>query len=375
MKNILILSHDPLIERIKQGFVIDDLLEHGFKVQYVDLSKFYFPHFDAPYSLKEDYVIKLDDEEAITSYLSAVDFSSTVVILDAFPNWRSRKIHKFLSNRKADMVKIKIYPNNVLVKESFLNKLKHIGFKNLFPLLCYKIYQRINKINPPKYILSSSSISGFTTPINHPDYEEFIKSGKREGESKDYIVFIDESFPSHPEIKYWKRKNLNSIQDTYRQSLIQLFDYLKDRFNKEVIICAHPKSGYKGDEFGHHKIIKGKTSEIIGQSAFVLMHISTASSYAILHNKPIVLLSSDEYRQNIKSALDYQKSFADILGINIVDIDKWRPQSINDIKTLDENKRQEYIYKFLSPKETASKSNSEIIVNFLDELFFNKKNV
>ena len=86
-----------------------------------------------------------------------------------------------------------------------------------------------------------------------------------------------------------------------------------------------------------------------------------------------MLLSSEEYRENIKSALDYQKSFSKILGLDIVDIDKWRPERMSDIKSLDEVKRQEYINKFLSPKETAEKSNSEIIVNFLEGLF-NSKN-
>lgn len=373
MRNVLIVSHDPLIERIKKGFVIDDLVKNGFNVKYLDLSQFYFPYIDAPYSLNEDYVIKLNNEKEITSYLATIDFNSTIVILEAFPSWRSRKIHKFLSDRKADMVRIKIYPNNVLVKESLLRKVKHIGVKNLLPLLGYKIYQKINNINPPKYTLSSNCISGFTTPINHPDYEEFIESKDRLREAKDYIVFIDECFPSHPEIKYWKGKDLDSIKDAYRQSLVQLFDYLKEKLSKEVVVCAHPKSDYKGDEFGQHKIVKGKTSDIIGQSALVLMHISTASSFAILYNKPIVLLSSEEYRENIKSALDYQKSFSKILGLDIVDIDKWRPERMSDIKSLDEVKRQEYINKFLSPKETAEKSNSEIIVNFLEGLF-NSKN-
>lgn len=367
MKNIVILSHDPLIDRIKKGFTIDELRNKGVDVTYVDLSRFFYPSIQTPYTLEESYVKKFSEEKDVLNYLATLDPSNTIFISEAVPSWKSRHIYKFLSNSKAPVIRIAIYGNSSLVKKSFIDKIRSLKLKDLCYLGLFKAYKFVNKIKIWDRVLTSNHAPEQPGGINHPDYEQFIEIMKQVPKQSKYIVFLDEAFPVHPEIMFWSGKNLSSLQAPYLQSLNLLFDHLEKTFNKEVIICAHPKSNYSGTEFGARKVVKGLTAEMVRQSQFILMHSSTSASFAILNDVPIVLLTSNEYQKTLTTTLQYQKTFASIMGLSIYDISKWRP-SINDISPLEPSKRDNYIYSYLTSRGHEQEKNSEIIYKFLSKL-------
>lgn len=366
MKNVIILNHDPLISRIEDAFCIKYLISKGLNIKYLDLSNFYFPLLEAPYKLDRDYVIKIDSETELLEYLESLDLSNTIFISEAMPMWKSRHIYKFLSDNKAKVIKIQIYPNLNFEKKNILKKIRSLTIKDLFKSLGFKLYKKFYKIKIWDEVLTSLDTKE-KNKINHPDYEEYVKSKSVTNLSEKYITFLDECFPTHPEIKYWKGNNLQNLVQPYQESLKRLFDRLESEFHKEVVICAHPKSQYKGNEFGNRKIIKGKTAVLVRESAFVLMHSSTSSSFAILNNKPLILLTSDEYKVTDKGTLLYQQNFAELLGLKIFDINKWIPNQ-NDIKPLDDKKRENFIYSNLTSLKSKHLLNADIIYNYLKHI-------
>lgn len=367
MKDIVIINHDPLITRIKNGFCIDNLIDMGFNVTYLDLSKFYFDNIETPFETEESYVKKFTEENEILNYLNSLDINNTIFISEAYPSWKSRHIYKFLSNNNATVGRIAIYGNSTLVNPNLFQKFKILKFKDLFPLFCFKLYIKFYKIKIWDQVLTSNHNHKDMGVINHPDYEEFMNVKKSIAKESKYIVFLDECFPCHPEIVFWNRKNLEKFRKPYLDSINRLFDYLEATFDKEVIICAHPKSNYIGNEFGKRKIIKGKSAQMVRKSEFVLMHSSTSASFAILNDVPIIVLTSPEYKHNLKETLHYQKIFANLLGLKILDMNKWRPKK-GDISGLDPWKREYYIYSYLTSRGQENKHNFSIIYDFLNNL-------
>ena len=366
MKNVIIINHDPLIKRIKDGFCIDYLIEHDVKVQYLDLSNFYFPSLKVSYQCNEEYVVKLDTEKQILDYLKTIDISNTIFICEALPNWKSRNIYRFLSDHNALVIKISIYALSSFSKRSLFSKIKLLKPKDLFQVIRFKLYKKIHRVKIWDTIISSNKDIKSKWRINHPDYEYFLQT-VNVNPSDDYIVFLDECFPTHPEIKYWFGEDLSFLADSYHKSLTDLFDYLEDTFKKEVIVCAHPKSSYKGNEFGTHKIVKGETARYVRRSYFTMMHVSSSSTYAVLNNKPIFILTSPEYKKNIKSILTLQKEFAEAYGLEIKDINTWRPKQ-NDIQPLVPEIREAFISNFLTDPKNEGALNGEIIYKILCEL-------
>lgn len=365
MKDIVILNHDPLISRIEESFCIPNLITKGVKITYLDLSNFYIPKFEAPYQLERNYVVKLNSEPEILEYLNNVDIANTIFISEAAPIWISRHIYKFFTDNNAYLIRIQIYPH-LSTKKNLIKNILSIPFKDLIKTILFKSYVRFHRIKLWDKVLSSTCINE-DERINHPDYEEYIKSKCKVDINNKHIVFLDECFPTHPEIKYWQGKNFSDLIIPYQQSLKQLFDQIESVFKKDVIICAHPKSQYQGNEFGNRKIIKGETASLVREAAFVLMHCSMSSVFAILNDKPIVILSSDEYKNNHKDILQGQKEFAKYFDLPIFDIKKWNPCE-EDIKPLNHNIRKKYIYSYLTSTKNQEKKNSEIIYEYLCKL-------
>ena len=74
----------------------------------------------------------------------------------------------------------------------------------------------------------------------------------------------------------------------------KLFNYLETKYSVRMVVAAHPKSNYHGDEFGGREIIRGNTMELVKNAEFSIVHGSMSISYSVIFNKPIILAITDE---------------------------------------------------------------------------------
>lgn len=364
MKKILIIEHDPLTYRVYTGFCIEYFLKLGVDVTYLDLSNFYYPNLIMHNVLKKEFVVKINSLKELLEYLKIkVDFSKTIIILEAKFIWKSRKIFRFLSQNDAFTIKVSIYANNSLSSNT-LSKINSLSVWDIWNIIFCKIYRCLFNIKVHKLVFSSSISSVDKIKINHPDYESYIRSGIQSNYPPKYILFLDEYFPLHPEILYWFKIDLADIAQLYYSKMNIFFDFLEKKYKLPVVVAAHPKSSYKGNEYGGRAIIRDNTCELVRESLFVVMHQSTSMSYAILNNKPIAIVTCAEYKHLPRKILRFQDQIANYFNLPIIDLDLVDYETV-DFMHVNLSRFEKYKYSFLTSFETQNLTNGEILYSKL----------
>lgn len=314
----------------------------------------------------------------INEFISCLDSEdcSNLAIIEYFPRiWSTRKILKELSIRKVPSIRIENYGNCFSPKIPYVNQILHLSIKELFYKIIskskhclFELYTRYNKIPPRLFVLSSNATQFRTHAYNNPDYENYRFNNQLPIIQSDYLVFCDIYFPYHPDIQILYGSKYKMTGEHYYYLMNKVFATLEDKYKIPVIIAAHPKSDYRGDEFNGRKIIKYQTNNLVCNSKGVILHQSASLSYTILYDKPLILINIDDF--NVYPILrNIVKRQAEFIGHDYYDINS----DFNDWDTLklekiNENIRHEYIYKYLTSRETENIPNYITLKRILSSL-------
>ena len=308
MKNIGFFLISPFIKRDYKRFGIE-ILKKNFNVYIFDLSKLY-NNFSDDISSDIHYI----DNYFLISYLDEIQFDKfnldfAIDFLNISP--LSYKIRSILKINKTSISKVQ----NALIPESeFKNNIPFIEkiIKNIFKLSSWKniIFSFHKLINPKIFFesdeifvggssgenLIASTFSKNIIPSHSFDYDIFLELDKKKNIlSEKYIVFVDQNLAFHTDIKFL---NLNQVvtAEKYYHSLELFFQKLESLYGLKLIIAAHPRSNYElyPNIFKGRNVIKGNTPELIKFCSHVIMHASTSVSFAVLWNKPISFVTTDE---------------------------------------------------------------------------------
>lgn len=369
-KKIIIICHEPLTIRIKSNFYIDNFINAGFDLEYWDLSQVIFPGIRLADQLDMPYVKKINDLILLEASLDLEEISNTIFIVEVNYSWSNRFLFKTLSDKGCYIVRIDMYGNTVL-KIPFKDKLTELTISRIPKILNRQIQQkrfesfiRKNGMKGFDKIFSSSKFVINRVPINHPDYEAYQKSLVVKTENK-HIVFLDVFFPLHPDLVFMYRTKRVSA-DAYQRSLCTFFDAIEKKYDLPVVIAAHPKSDYSGNEFGGRRILKGNTALLVREAAMVFLHSSNSVSSVILNDKPFELITNSEYNK-IGLLRSAQKRLANTLDKHVYNIDKINVTDI-EVRKMDTQIRQKYIYSYLTSEETQNASNANLITAELNKL-------
>ena len=155
-----------------------------------------------------------------------------------------------------------------------------------------------------------------------PEYEKFLNTKIKK--DKKYIVYIDQDFfRSYDEvINISQPMILESQAREYEKNLFKTINNIVNSklFKKyPLIIAAHPRRKKKFF-FIKQKVFYNKTFELVSKAKIVLAHTSLAIKYAILLNKPIILLESKKYFDSENLAeIKFLKKKLKLLTIDISD--------------------------------------------------------
>jgi len=256
-------------------------------------------------------------------------------------------------------------------------KFNHFTFNQLLQKFYEKFYElsylNLNLIQPYSINFYAGNQSKKTrvnakknVPINLCDYDQYVKvkNDIKEGEeAKKYAVFLDINLPYQRDLSYL---NLPKIEPKlYFDALNAFFIKIEEKFNISVVISSHPKSNYAKRTFLNRRIIKLDTASLVKNSSFVISHHSTSISYAVLFNKPILFIYTNEmirlYRKNIIEEINYIANFFKLDPVNI--------DNISDceilIPKINTNKYIEYKYKYITSKKTELTESFNIITKNL----------
>lgn len=368
MKKIVIIDHEPLTKRRVEIFCINELLERGCDLEFWDMSQYFHRGLSIVDSVEAAYRFRIYSLHELKEKLLLTDIEHTVFIIETFRIYEYRKFFRLLNDFQCFTVKIELYASTESVRVKFWNKFKGITFQQLFwtinaryKSLLNKLYFKYYHIGGYNLYLSSGNDPLIDIPINHPDWEKAqncLDLPPLLG-SKRYAVFCDEYFPLHSDLKYvWgiKIRNIEKYAQKYRKSLCDFFSEIEECYGIEVVIAAHPKAEYKGDEWGGRLIYKYKTCELIKDCEFVLFHNSTSRTYAYIFNKPLLMITNTEY-MNVKLSYRYQLLVSHRWGIPLynVSLKKERMPVLLPLKD-----RDDYIYSFLTAVGIEGKKNADI---------------
>lgn len=133
--------------------------------------------------------------------------------------------------------------------------------------------------------------------VNDLSYDRYVAAKPKL--SNDYIVFIAQNFPyATYDLKSHGEPPIQ--RDVYTSELLLTLRYLEEIYDKKTVICAHPKYdiSYREKDFGPFEVIQGDTEELIQKAHLVVGHFSAGLNYAVLLNKPILLLRSTLFSNN-----------------------------------------------------------------------------
>ena len=127
----------------------------------------------------------------------------------------------------------------------------------------------------------------------------------------------------------------------------------------------HPKHVGRDHEafFGNRRALSGQTDSMVAARELVIATNSTAISYAISYNKPLILVWSDL----IESGIDPRKrsfilNFSLATGATIFNIDRqYSEQEIKAALVIDHEKYASYKQKYLTSR-TDGKPNYQVIL-------------
>lgn len=206
---------------------------------------------------------------------------------------------------------------------------------------------------------------------HHFDYDTYL--ALRELPHQDeapYALFLDQDFVNNSDRMITGTAPYVS-ESRYYSSLNRFFSDFEMRTGLPVKIAAHPKSeiSFTSAAFSGRTTEKGDTARLTRDATIVFGHYSFALSFAILWNKPLVLLTTDELCNYY--LYPYIEAYRDGLSVPLVNVDKRQSATIDlpawlDIST---NAYREFKYDHIKAPGTPEKPLWEIFSNAVNEHF------
>lgn len=388
MEKVVYINYQPITSKYYYDYYLDKCIDNGFEVEYWDVSKWFFPEVDFHSDIDYKNVKYVKSKSEIVNYLSRQDIKSTFFITNITYEYRVLKLFfvftsfnctlGFFARGMYPMPESKVSSKFVKLFSSFDFKIIGAALKNKWSVILKKY--KIVKVYD--FVFRAGSDGGITigfgnyldlknakiTEINYFDYDKYLNVVTDNIiEEANYCVFMDQYLAYHPDIALCGLKNVNP--EVYYSELNNFFDYIEKKYNLTVVVAAHPKAvGYKTDNpFCGRKIIFGKTCELVKESKFVLTHHSTAISYPILFNKPIVFLNSKELKRAMPDLYDLTGFLGGYLNSEVIFFDEFDQKYEMDL-FVDFDIYDNYKYKFLTSKQSEDRLSSDIFIQTLRSL-------
>ncbi len=178
-----------------------------------------------------------------------------------------------------------------------------------------------------------------------------------------YAVFIDQYFVHHPDFKT-NHIISNFSEKEYYGELNKYLKAFSDYTGLKVIIAAHPRrsSARTNDFLPEFELFYNKTAELIKGSSLVLLHFSTAISFAVIFNRPFLLLSSRLFKtSNIHSEIEKFASYFHSPSVIMSDEIEHPTRKEPDIYRIDMNRYENYMNNFIKHPKSGDETFRELV--------------
>lgn len=369
---------------------IDDILERGYEVEIWNMGKIVMPMTpDIPEDLYQGPVccrcfetrreLKMSLEKCGSNVLFLnyyADFNDTLALSEAHVKYCNIFGAPMLANPWVQQINnyygYKRY--NLQVQSKMRRILSSFKHPKVTMRTIYK--QVVIKKNPPIWNFLAtpaeySPICQMTSRdriklIHAMDFDFYLREGATPPENQGYIVFVDEGFGIHPEEKQMKLDIGDDLIAEYRSKMTKLFDELEQYFGIPVIIAAHPKSVYRGGEFGDREIYTFRTYELVKNCTFVIQHFSTITNCITYFQKPFLpVVMECFYRIYGQQVYNMARDF---FGFRMYNMDDTNRGNAWEYIYYDEEKYKQYVDDFLIGDPTENRLFMEVVLDEIQKL-------
>lgn len=374
---IIYLCYIPLNNKLEIDFYMYELFREGISIEYWDLTKIFFRDITFDVGIERPYIIKIRDYKELEKMITAQDIKKCFFIVMPTFNGMVIRLHRILTKYGCYLIYfarsgIPPFSSNEStfnkIVENYRNYLKLENLKERCLNEISKIFQKLRLIKNYNLVFAAGYVElsrhekkSKVIHVNHFDYDKFLYSDDKTNRivNTKYCIFLDDNIVYDADLKMINMQ-INPIP--YFKSLCSFFDYLENNFNVKVIIAAHPKAQYHGNEFGDRIIIKDKTIELAKHCNFAITHFSTSVAFAVLYEKPLLFV----YTEEIKARLYYNFliNIANELGADIYNIDNGK-YGVLDIKEPDLIKYNKYKYNYLTSRKSENNLTKNIFMDYI----------
>ena len=163
-----------------------------------------------------------------------------------------------------------------------------------------------------------------------------------------YAVLLDGAGPAGASDLELRGNEPVLTKERWYPTLVKRFDEWERELGIRIVVAGHPKGalGEYPAEFGGRRVYYGRTEELVKHCEFVIMRFSTAASYAVLYNKPIVCIYNEQMRADTKAFHDFTEA-TKTLGVTPINVDD-PPSSIAQYLSVNEDLYRRYTADYLT---------------------------
>lgn len=351
MKRILILTGVPFRARDYRRFGIEILSRH-FHVSAMDCTAWLRPEYWKLNSQHRHEFVGYQSVESREQFLSLLDdLSGQAIAIDyLFPGELTRQIRNDLRLRGIP---------RALVLSSIVPAAGRRGFGKARSILRRAVdalrvawcqtQLRAFPARPPgdgaeiAILSADTSLLDVRSQAPHKiwahafDYDLFLACRDQGNQpTKPYAVLLDQNLVYHPDLKFTGTTPASTEEDYY-PPLMRFFERVERLTGYRIIIAAHPRAQYhlRPHLFGKYEVVEGGTAELVRDASLVFAHYSESISFAVLWQKPLVLLTTDNMQRIwIRPFIDKYAALLDVPVVNIstaddnnIDLKRWQAVS------------------------------------------------
>jgi hypothetical protein len=385
IKNIIIFVETPFTERDFDRYGIEIIKSNNFNIFVLNFFPILYPN--AYNKIKIDHkfdnlVFDIFTKDEFCTFLEKHKENTLIY------NTLNLEIETLFIYRKITKLQLPYFITGLaslpipskLIEVGFITRLLNLNFK--------KVKSRIIKTLPMSYMNLKTStyldLVSEKTNYNRPevtnntivikghtyDYDIFLNEKNIDSKIVDnkYIVFLDNYLPYHPDNII---SNIKSpvTSDIYHNEINSFFNELEKKSGLEVIIAAHPKSQYSDDfnPFNGRKFYKNLTARLVKNSEAVVTTWSTSTNYAILWNKPLIFIITNELKNNNF----YNKiieSFANYFNKNPLNVSEIFLLSLNELMHVDLQLYEKYLHDYIKTEKSPDINSWQIKCDIIKNL-------
>lgn len=230
------------------------------------------------------------------------------------------------------------------------------------------------------YTVDGASAAGIATacglgreiirPVNSLDYSAYLeaKAAGLKTAATGTCVLIEEGLVDSRDFTYAGLKPLSG--EEYYPLINAFLTRVAGELGLRPVVAAHPKSDavalaakYPGVE-----IISGRTLESVASSSLVLAHWSTAINFAVICDKPLLLLKSRDMES--KGLTRFVENMAQALGAREAFLEDYLERNLDfSLQELVPLRYGEYMGKYIRAKGAEERGTWQCIGEDLQEMF------